>query len=121
MRKSERQIALQTVNSKWMEHLAAMDYRREGIFLRGYAQQDPLVVYQKEAFEMFENMQHAIQDEIGRFMFRLQIVQEEEREPPRRQYNEWTNLDDGGGTARPAGNGPRPGGGKKPRRNDPCW
>jgi preprotein translocase subunit SecA len=121
LREFERRVALQTVNSKWMEHLAAMDYLREGIFLRGYAQQDPLVVYQKEAFEMFENMQHAIQDEIGRFMFRVQFVQESEPEPPRRQYNEWTNLEDGGGTTRPVGNGPRPGGGKKPGRNDPCW
>lgn len=117
----ERRVALQTINAKWMEHLASMDYLREGIFLRGYAQQDPLVVYQKEAFQMFEDMQHEIQDEIARFMFRIQIVQE----PPRpRHYTEW---EDGGGTARPK-SAPRPNapttapkGARKPGRNDPCW
>jgi preprotein translocase subunit SecA len=112
-----------------MEHLASMDYLREGIFLRGYAQVDPLVVYQKEAFEMFENMQHSIQDEIARFMFHIQLVteqpEEELPEPPKR-YNDWTSLEDGGGTMRPAGlpgNGQQPKNphSKKPGRNDPCW
>jgi preprotein translocase subunit SecA len=131
MREMERHFALRTINGKWMEHLASMDYLREGIFLRGYAQQDPLVVYQKEAFEMFDNMQHAIQDEIARTIFHVQLVQEppQRPEPPRKQYNDWEDLTDGGGTARPAGtplpsgNGsPKPsGGGKKLGRNDPCW
>jgi preprotein translocase subunit SecA len=121
MRNFERHVALQTINGKWMEHLAAMDYLREGIFLRSYAQQDPLVIYQKEAFEMFENMQHSIQDEIARFMFHIQLVREEP-EAPKKVYNEWTDLSDGGGTTRPAGNTPaRPGPAKKPGRNEPCW
>src|SRR5262249_31692410 len=120
----ERWVALQAVNSKWMEHLANMDYLREGIGLRGYAQQDPLVVYNKEAFEMFDNMQHAIQDEIARFMFHVQIVSEEERKP-RQSYNSWTNLEDGGGTSprQAAGNGANQPA-RNPRklgRNDPCW
>src|SRR5262249_38047258 len=80
MRYTERNVALRAVNDKWMEHLANMDYLREGIGLRGYAQQDPLVVYNKEAFEMFENMQHAIQDEIARFMFHIQIVTEDQQQ-----------------------------------------
>lgn len=126
MREMERRVALQAINGNWMEHLASMDYLREGIFLRGYAQQDPLVVYQKEAFEMFENMQHAIQDEIARYMFRVQVVQE----APRRQYNQWEDAD--------GSNAPRRGSGapgaaaatvtahvtptrKKLGRNDPCW
>jgi preprotein translocase subunit SecA len=126
MRELERRIALQVINSKWMEHLANMDYLREGIGLRGYAQQDPLVVYQKEAFQMFEEMQHSIQDEIARFMFHVQVVHQP---PPRREYSSWTNLENGGGAVpdaataagavpfgRPAG-GPR----RKPGRNDPCW
>ncbi|MGC8667555.1 MAG: preprotein translocase subunit SecA [Chthonomonadales bacterium] len=116
MRELERRVALQAINNKWMEHLANMDYLREGIGLRGYAQQDPLVVYQKEAFEMFENMQHAIQDEIARFMFHVQIVQEQR---PRRQYQSWTNLEaeaQGSGQATQTVRQKR-----KPGRNDPCW
>jgi len=117
MRELERRVALQAINNKWMEHLANMDYLREGIGLRGYAQQDPLVVYQKEAFEMFENMQHAIQDEIARFMFHVQIVQEQR---PRRQYQSWTNLEaeaqQGGQGATQTVRQKR-----KPGRNDPCW
>jgi preprotein translocase subunit SecA len=117
MRELERRVALQAINNKWMEHLANMDYLREGIGLRGYAQQDPLVVYQKEAFEMFENMQHAIQDEIARFMFHVQIVQEQR---PRRQYQSWTNVEaeaqQGGQGATQTVRQKR-----KPGRNDPCW
>ena len=126
IRDLERHVALRTINSKWMEHLASMDYLREGIGLRGYAQQDPLVVYHKEAFEMFENMQHSIQDEIARTMFHVHLVQEPR---PQREYQSWTNLEDGGGTA--TGNvQPQPGGNgkgqparnpRKPGRNNPCW
>jgi len=120
MRYFERQVALKVINSKWMEHLAAMDYLREGIGLRGYAQQDPLVVYQKEAFEMFDTMQHSIQDEIARFMLFIQI---QAPQPVKREYQSWTNLDDGGGTAPPSAAPPshtarNP---RKPGRNDPCW
>jgi preprotein translocase subunit SecA len=61
MRNIERHIALRTINDKWMTHLASMDYLREGIGLRGYAQIDPLIAYKKEAFEMFEGMQREIQ------------------------------------------------------------
>ncbi|HAH87676.1 MAG TPA: hypothetical protein DCL60_09950, partial [Armatimonadetes bacterium] len=56
MREIERYIALRAINNKWVEHLDAMDYLREGIGLRGYAQQDPLVAYKKEAFDMFSMM-----------------------------------------------------------------
>jgi preprotein translocase subunit SecA len=133
MRQLERNVALYAVNNKWMEHLANMDYLREGIGLRGYAQQDPLVVYQKEAFEMFENMQHAIQDEIARYMFHLQPVLQQpeiEMETHPQTYNDWVNLDDGGGTfpGLPQAPSPEPPAPKrqaapsrKPGRNDPCW
>jgi preprotein translocase subunit SecA len=123
MRDIERQVALSAINRKWMEHLANMDYLREGIGLRGYAQQDPLVIYQKEAFEMFENMQHSIQNEIAQYMFHVQLVKEQPR--PRRQYPTWTNLDNGAEAASADGRGPaqrpRSEGRKKLGRNDPCW
>jgi preprotein translocase subunit SecA len=76
MRDIERQIALRAINNKWMEHLDAMDYLREGIGLRGYAQIDPLVAYKKEAFMMFEEMLQSIQDEIVRLVYRVQVRQE---------------------------------------------
>ncbi len=76
MRELERWMALRAINSKWMEHLANMDYLREGIHLRGYEQKDPLLIYQKEAFEEFERMQQAIQDDIVRNIMRVQIVNE---------------------------------------------
>ncbi|MCS6776567.1 MAG: preprotein translocase subunit SecA [Chloroherpetonaceae bacterium] len=74
MREIERWVALRAINDRWMEHLANMDYLREGIHLRGYEQKDPLLIYQKEAFEEFERMQQAIQDDIVRQVFRAQIV-----------------------------------------------
>jgi preprotein translocase subunit SecA len=119
IRDFERWIALRTVNEKWTEHLARMDYLREGIGLRGYAQQDPLVIYQKEAFEMFENTLNEIQNEIARTIFHIQVVPE--RPQPRRVYNTFTDVTEGeAGEPRPSG-----GGGvatrRKLGRNDPCW
>jgi preprotein translocase subunit SecA len=120
MRDLERQVALYVINGKWMEHLANIDYLREGIFLRGYAQQDPLVVYQKEAFEMFENMMHSIQDEIARYMFQAQVARQPRR--PRREYNTWTNAEEGGAEGQPTAPASRqPARSTTKRgRNDPC-
>jgi preprotein translocase subunit SecA len=76
MRELERWMALRAVNNRWMEHLANMDYLREGIHLRSYEQKDPLLIYQKEAFDEFERMQQSIQDDIVRNVFRAQLVQQ---------------------------------------------
>jgi len=113
MRKLERWVALRVINERWMEHLANMDYLREGINLRGYGQQDPLVVYNKEAFQMFEEMQHAIQDGIARYMLHAQFVPE--RPQPRRPYR---ILDNEGHDDRRGGTAVRT---RKLGRNDPCW
>jgi preprotein translocase subunit SecA len=112
MRNLERHIALQVINQKWMEHLASMDYLREGINLRGYGQQDPLVVYNKEAFQMFDDMQHAIQDDIARYMFHVQY--REERQQPRRHYQVFDEAGPEGGGK---GTAVRT---RKLGRNDPC-
>jgi preprotein translocase subunit SecA len=74
MRELERWMALRAINTRWMEHLANMDYLREGIGLRGYEQKDPLMIYQKEAFVAFEEMQQLIKDDIVRNIFRTQFV-----------------------------------------------
>jgi preprotein translocase subunit SecA len=134
MRDLERHIALRAINSKWMEHLDAMDYLREGIGLRGYAQQDPLVAYKKEAFEMFSMMLENIQDEITRTIFRVQVQTEPQ---PQQYYNPYRNVQMfGGDTAPPPGLDIGPEGelerrsmpqqrmpvhaAKKAGRNDPC-
>ena len=120
MRDIERRVALLAINRKWMEHLANMDYLREGIGLRGYAQKDPILDYQKEAFNMFEEMQHAIQDEIARTMFHVQAVAESPR--PRREYPTFDSVADEGGVALGAAPGAAPRvAGRKLGRNDPCW
>jgi preprotein translocase subunit SecA len=79
IREIERQVTLQVINQKWIEHLNNMDYLREGIHLRGYAQQDPLVAYKKEAFEMFNALLETIQDEIVEMMYHVHLVKPEPR------------------------------------------
>ena len=79
MRHLERHIAIREIDQAWVHHLADMDYLREGIGLRGYAQMDPLVAYKKEALELFDGMQRGIQSAIARgvFMAQLQFEREE--------------------------------------------
>ena len=74
----EKAIMLRVVDSKWMEHLDNMDMLREGIGLRAYGQKNPLVEYKFEAFEMFQNMIAAIQDEtiMALYKIRAQLIQE---------------------------------------------
>ncbi len=99
MRQVERHIALRAINNKWMEHLDAMDYLREGIGLRGYAQQDPLVAYKKEAYEMFGHLLSSVQDEICQMIYRVQVQAE-----PQPEYNPYKNVQMfGGDIAPPAG------------------
>ncbi|MBE3583489.1 MAG: preprotein translocase subunit SecA [Limnochordaceae bacterium] len=75
LRQIERMILLRVIDSKWMEHLRDMDDLREGIGLRAYGQQNPLVEYRIEAYEMFKAMMDAINEETLRFLFRVQVVQ----------------------------------------------
>ncbi len=77
MRELERMILLRVVDSKWMEHLDAMDNLREGVGLRAYGQQDPLVEYKKEAYEMYQDMLGSIREEVIRMMFHLQMAPEQ--------------------------------------------
>ncbi|HEX7738864.1 MAG TPA: preprotein translocase subunit SecA [Marmoricola sp.] len=78
MRQLERQVLLSVLDRKWREHLYEMDYLREGIGLRGYAQRDPLVEYQREGFDMFSVMKDAIREETVGFLFHLEVEFEEE-------------------------------------------
>ena len=97
MRELERRVVLSVLDRKWREHLYEMDYLREGIGLRGYAQRDPLVEYQREGFDMFMAIMDGIKEESVGFLFNLEVqlieddeqeqgfVEEEVEEPLRRE------------------------------------
>jgi preprotein translocase subunit SecA len=74
MRYHERVVMLSVLDALWKEHLLNMDHLKEGIGLRGYAQQDPLVAYKTESFEMFESMMMRFQEDTCRNLFRMQII-----------------------------------------------
>ena len=80
MRELERRVVLSVLDRKWREHLYEMDYLREGIYLRAYAQRDPLVEYQREGFDMFAAMMDGIKEESVGFLFNLEVQVEEEPE-----------------------------------------
>jgi preprotein translocase subunit SecA len=74
LRHLERMVFLQIVDSKWKDHLYAMDNLREGIGLRAYGQRDPLVEYKREAFDMFTQMISSIAEEVVEAVFRLEAA-----------------------------------------------
>ncbi len=74
MRELENLVMLKVVDNHWMEHLDAMDMLREGVGLRAYGQKDPLVEYKFEAFDMFEAMIEAIEDDVVKYMYRVNVV-----------------------------------------------
>jgi preprotein translocase subunit SecA len=74
MRYHERMVMLSVIDGLWKEHLLSMDHLKEGIGLRGYAQQDPLVAYKRESYDMFEAMMLKFQEDTVRFLFRMQIL-----------------------------------------------
>lgn len=73
MRYHERMVMLNVIDGLWKDHLLSMDHLKEGIGLRGYAQQDPLVAYKRESYDMFEAMLAKFQEDTARFLFRMQI------------------------------------------------
>src|SRR4051812_16095324 len=92
MRALERFMLLQIIDERWREHLHDMDYLREGIHLRGFAQIDPLVAYKNEGFDMFTELMNSIWEEFARFIFHVEVEVEGQNGGP-----------DGGGA------GPQPG------------
>jgi preprotein translocase subunit SecA len=76
VRHFEKAVMLQVLDMSWKEHLAAMDYLRQGIGLRGYAQVDPRQAYKKEAFTMFEGMLDRIKHEVISILTRVQVREE---------------------------------------------
>ncbi|MGZ4976338.1 MAG: preprotein translocase subunit SecA [Methylobacter sp.] len=91
----EKSVMLQVLDNSWKEHLAAMDYLRQGIHFRGYAQKDPKQEYKREAFEMFTNLLEHIKYEVIGILFKVQVRQEEDvqaideqRQAPREMHFE---------------------------------
>ncbi|MDP3143620.1 MAG: SEC-C metal-binding domain-containing protein, partial [Candidatus Omnitrophota bacterium] len=77
LRQLERLVILQVIDAKWKDHLYAMDNLKEGIGLRAYAQRDPLIEYQHEAFSMFESMFDSVSDEVVETIYKIQPVKQE--------------------------------------------
>ena len=88
MRQFEKAVMLQQLDVAWKEHLAAMDYLRQGIHLRGYAQKNPEQEYKREAFAMFGEMLDRVKHDVISIVSRVQIRTEEEVEALERKRRE---------------------------------
>ena len=80
-RQVERQVMLQIIDQRWRQHLSEMDHLREGIHLRGLAQTDPLVAWQREGFELFGRLMEAIDDDYLRHILHVEVVLQPELSP----------------------------------------
>jgi preprotein translocase subunit SecA len=99
MRYLERSILLQVIDTRWREHLYDMDYLREGIHLRGFAQIDPLVAYKNEGYSMFEELMHGIWEEFSRLIFHVEVdIAPSQAEEVFAPAEEPSRLDYSGGT-----------------------
>lgn len=95
MREAERVIMLRNVDTKWMDHIDAMTELRRNVGLRAYAQQDPVIEYKREGYDMFEAMIAAIQADTVRGVYTVRIRGAEE--PKRQQVAKVTAASHGGG------------------------
>ncbi len=87
LREIERYILLRIIDNKWKDHLYNMDHLKEGIGLRAYGQEEPLIAYQLEGFELFQSMMKSIREDWIKFLFRVEITIERKknREERRRE------------------------------------
>ena len=120
MRELENLVMLKVVDNHWMEHLDAMDMLREGVGLRAYGQKDPLVEYKFEAFDMFEAMIEAIEDDVVKYMYRVNVVSQPMMEMENPLENATTNNPTVDTTEGEAVKEPVVNKGPEIGRNDPC-
>jgi preprotein translocase subunit SecA len=134
LRNFEKSIMLQVLDTQWKEHLAAMDYLRKGIHLRGFAQKNPKQEYKREAFEMFSQMLDDIQRSVVGLLLRVQISNESDLQRAERKELELSeaNYHHGGSAPDTAdsvatnqkelavSSKPFKRGGEKVGRNEPC-
>jgi preprotein translocase subunit SecA len=118
LRDVERIIMLQTVDGLWKDHLLNMDHLKEGIGLRGYAQQNPLIVYKKEGFAMFQDMIDRIKEETIAILFRIQLADSAPVESLRKPDDQMLMFS--GGNGQPTKRQPKRNPRKKIGRNAPC-
>jgi preprotein translocase subunit SecA len=116
MRDLERLITLRVIDTKWVDHLDAMDFLEEGIGLRGYAGVDPLVAFTNEAYQQWQTLLASMQEEIAKLLFRVQVVRERTRPQPSPFQEMYASH---GGDEEPEPRRPERAR-KKVGRNDPC-
>jgi len=88
----ERSVMLQSLDSHWREHLAALDHLRQGIHLRGYAQKNPKQEYKREAFELFEALLNTVRREVTRILTTVEIRSEEQIEVAEQKHPQVENV-----------------------------
>jgi len=113
MREIERAVVLQVVDTRWKDHLDAMDSLREGIGLRAYGQKNPLIEYGHEAYDMFQGMIEAIQEDVATYILRVtpRIMARAPEQPKETSENRYEDQEQ---TKKPRRVGEQVG------RNDPC-
>ena len=140
MRALERYLLLQTIDQRWREHLYDMDYLREGIHLRGFAQIEPIVAYKNEAFTLFQDLMNTIWSDFAKMIYNVEVEIEGENgvpQPQRGLASRQPSLEYSGGTAedQPSVYGDEESAEDAPvavqqrrvdaneqlGRNDPCW
>jgi preprotein translocase subunit SecA len=130
MRHFEKALMLNVLDQQWKDHLGNMDYLRQGIHLRGYAQKQPMQEYKRESFEMFTALLENIQHEVVRILARVQVKAEEDVEavdaqrrqetPMQYRHDEASAVPQGGQGEQQAPETPFVRGGRKVGRNEPC-
>ncbi len=123
----ERNVMLQSLDTHWREHLAALDHLRQGIHLRGYAQKDPKQEYKREAFELFEALLNTVRMEVTRFLMTVEIRSEEQIEEVEQHHPQVENVqyhhadyDEALGAKEERAQQPVQRATEKVGRNDPC-
>jgi preprotein translocase subunit SecA len=122
LRQLEKIILLQTIDTLWKDHLLNMDHLKEGIGLRGYGQKNPLQEYQKEGYELFEDMNRRVQEDVVQKLFTVELARESaaqqihvEQPRPQRMI-----LSHGNDPIASRPSGPQKREAEKVGRNDPC-
>jgi preprotein translocase subunit SecA len=116
-REIERHLILQTVDTRWKEHLLSMDHLKEGIGLRGYAQQDPLRIYRKEGFDMFQDLMERVKEEVVEILFKIRISTPSQVDEMKQREQDGLTFShsDGSSIKQPVKRSSA-----KVKRNDPC-
>jgi preprotein translocase subunit SecA len=109
MQTIEKQVLLQSIDSKWREHLMRLEHLRSVVNFRGYAQRDPLNEYKTEAFQLFESLLNSLREQTTQQLSRIRPVTKEEQEAMMRQMQAAQQAAEPQGTAQPAAAAPAAG------------